>query len=60
VTFELDLVPVTLGSVILLLAVVSSTADPVAAASLTGGTVRDLVLESRHVAAKTLLLVPTT
>jgi hypothetical protein len=60
VTFELNLVPVTVGSVILLLAVVSSTVDAVTAASLTGSTVRDLVLGCRHVAAKTLLLVLTT
>jgi hypothetical protein len=58
VTFTLDLTAEAIGSVILLLAVVSSSVDPVTAASLGGATVKDLVLGSRHVAAKTLLLMP--
>jgi len=61
VTFATDFTsPTTFvtGSTWMLLAIVSSVRDPVSAASLTGGTVRDLVLNSHHVAARLVYLAP--
>jgi hypothetical protein len=55
-TFDLNLTGATAGQRYLLLAVVTSSKDPLTAAELTGATVVDIVLNSRHVAARVVYL----
>lgn len=54
VTFELDLETAAVDDRFLLLAVVSASLDAADAAALPGATVRELVLASRHAAARTV------
>lgn len=56
VTFELAAADLSAGQRFLLLTVVSAQPDPVTAAGLQGATVRDLVLNSRHAAARSVRL----
>lgn len=57
VTFDLDLSAANVGDRFLLLTVVSAVPDPADAGALAGATVRDLVLGSRHVAARSIRVV---
>lgn len=56
VTFELAAADLSAGQRFLLLTVVSAQPDPVTVAGLQGATVRDLVLNSRHAAARSVRL----
>ena len=56
-TVPLDFSGIPPASMLLLLAIVGSSTDPLTAAELTSDNVRDLVLGSRHAAARTLWLI---
>ncbi len=55
-TFDLKLTGATAGQRYLLLAVMTSSKDPLTAAELSGATVADIVLNSRHVAARVVYI----
>ena len=50
--FNLDMAGATVGQRYLLLAVMTSSRDPITAAELSGATVADIVLNGRHVCAR--------
>lgn len=56
--FSLNLTGATAGQRYLLLAIVTSSRDPLAPAELTAATVGDLVLNCRHVSARVVYVVP--
>jgi hypothetical protein len=55
-TFDLNLTGATAAQRYLLLAVMTSSKDPLTTAELSGATVADIVLNSRHVAARVVYL----
>ena len=54
--FNLDMAGATVGQRYLLLAVMTSSRDPITAAELSGATVADIVLNGRHVCARVVYL----